>query len=162
MKLSNEPTAPGTIDVQGDTSQRLWTARSGNYGASWSTPEELSLSGGKHRSPLWGPALVSNSGRLWLFYSHSFLCHKRKSGWAPGGDVRYITTLDGRTWSAPAVLHQQANASEVPWVTANPPLVMADGSMLLPVWAELPRGTSCASNKTYIDGAAYAMKARLD
>jgi hypothetical protein len=152
----------GATSREGETAQRLWTSLSADNGRSWSTPHELNLSGKKHGSPLWGPSLVRHSDgkKVWLFYSHSFICSKTggKGNWSPGGDVRYITTTDGRSWSKPVVLHRQTNSSDIPWVTANPPVVEPNGSMVLPVWAELPRGSECAKGKSYQDAAAYSMQ----
>ena len=55
-------------------------------------------------------------------------------------------------------LLEQKGSDEIPWVTANPPFVKDDGSMVLPVWAEFPRETGCAKTKTKADAAAYTLK----
>lgn len=74
--------------------------------------------------------------------SHSRYCplNSRSRSWRPGGDILYVATTYGCVWSEAKVPHRQRDSSEIRWVTANPPMVYSNGSMVLPVWAEFPNG----------------------
>eukprot|EP00899_Mesostigma_viride_P002871 jgi/Mesvir1/12585/Mv10333-RA.1 len=111
-----------------DPNQQLFFTRSFNGGLNWETPRSVMFG----LLPIWGPLLHKDKdGRLWLFYSES-----RKTNY-PGGDIKYITTMDrGETWTPPVMIYTFEHRQGVAKVTANKLVDLGYGVWLLPTWTE--------------------------
>uniref|UniRef100_A0A061RNN2 Bnr asp-box repeat protein n=1 Tax=Tetraselmis sp. GSL018 TaxID=582737 RepID=A0A061RNN2_9CHLO len=104
--------------------------------------------------PLWGPALFPPEPRAdertWMFFSMSRACKRKNNStadrWAPGGDIMVTSTIDGHEWESPTILLRHPRpgpAGGAPFVTANSPVVTAEGDWVLPFWSEPPKGSVC-------------------
>lgn len=102
-----------------------------------------------NRLPVWGPVLHydETTDELWLFYSHSTSCAKgdpRHRRYAPGGDIQYVRSVDGLTWTAPKTIVTQAWDGGIPKVLANQLIVHRQtGDWILPFWREQPHSSAC-------------------
>lgn len=121
-------------------SQHLRFMRSTDGGETW-TPSRCVMWG---LGPIWGPALLSDAGKLYLFYSES------RKAYSPGGDVKFISSADGgETWGPPATIYTHEDEEEVPKVTANRPAVGKDGTWYLPMHREPAESFKAFSAKSF-------------
>ena len=113
-------------------------------GDTW-TPSRVVMWG---QTQLWSPVLFFDtaSSRLLLFYTES------RKACSPGGDIKYISTLDlGQTWTPPQTIYTHEADGEAPKVIASRPAVDAAGAWYLAFHSEPQDSYKSFNNATWCE-----------
>ncbi|GBG79980.1 hypothetical protein CBR_g30241 [Chara braunii] len=127
-------------NYEGSVNQNLYWTTSSDGGKTWSKMEVLLKGDGV---ALWSPVVLSESGRVWLFFSRSSRRCKyydRSRGvtrFSPGGDLQYASSDDsGLSWTTPQTVYSFEAEEGMPKVIANKICVLSTGAWVLPFWRE--------------------------
>lgn len=143
--------------TEGSDDQTIYFKLSTDGGHSWDAHTVAE----SESQAVWGPVLHwdKNTQRLFMFFSASVPENRRGSGRSyPGGDVKYMTTSDFKTWSSPITIlnYTDINRGNISKVTANKPAISPDGQKwILPFWQEghtaNDTGPNCAGVMVSVD-----------
>ncbi|GAQ78984.1 hypothetical protein KFL_000220150 [Klebsormidium nitens] len=95
---------------------------------------------------VWSPVLHLDpqTDVLWLFYTESVSCKQLQkcddceSPWSPGGDISYVRSEDGLTWSEPETVLPQKEFGNIPRMIAGQLTITTAGEWVLPFWGQRP------------------------
>lgn len=133
--------------IEGAPGQHLLISFSDEPESSWTKPMMIPLQ--PSSLAVWGPVWhLDANGVIWLFYSQSTSCRKNagrgRVKYAPGGDIKFIRSVDGISWTAPKTIITQASDQGIPKLVANQLQVHAEtGNWVLPYWREQPHSKQC-------------------
>eukprot|EP00227_Mantoniella_beaufortii_P019537 CAMPEP_0197587524 /NCGR_PEP_ID=MMETSP1326-20131121/9128_1 /TAXON_ID=1155430 /ORGANISM="Genus nov. species nov., Strain RCC2288" /LENGTH=823 /DNA_ID=CAMNT_0043152265 /DNA_START=244 /DNA_END=2712 /DNA_ORIENTATION=+ len=136
-----------SASIEGAPGQHLLISFSDEPESSWTKPMMIPIT--PTGFAVWGPVWhLDANGVIWLFFSHSTSCLKNagrgKRKYAPGGDIKYIKSVDGVSWTAPKTILTQAADQGIPKLVANQLQVHSGtGAWVLPYWREQPHCKQC-------------------
>ena len=133
--------------IEGAPGQHLLISFSDEPEKEWTKPMVIPIQ--PMNLAVWGPVWhLDDEGVIHLFFAQSTSCRKNagrgRIKFAPGGDIKYIKSVDGVTWTAPKMIITQASDQGIPKLVANQLQVHSEtGHWVLPYWREQPHSKQC-------------------
>jgi hypothetical protein len=127
-----------SASIEGAPGQHLLISFSDDPEGAWTKPMMIPIQ--PSNLAVWGPVWhLDDEGTIFLFFAQSTSCRKNagrgRIKYAPGGDVKYIKSVDGVTWTSPKTIITQAADQGIPKLVANQLQVhSATGNWILPYW----------------------------
>jgi predicted neuraminidase len=133
--------------IEGAPGQHLLISFADDPEATWTQPMMIPIQ--PVNLAVWGPVWhLDDAGVIWLFFSQSTSCRKNAgrghTKYAPGGDIKYIRSVDGVTWTSAKTIITQSSDQGIPKLVSNQLQVHAGtGNWVLPYWREQPHSKQC-------------------